>query len=95
MRVRWATPARLDLRRHVRYIAIDSPAAARQIAKRVREAVAVLATHPLMGRPGRVVDTRELVIPHTPFTVAYRVKGQTVEIVGVIHQAQEWPDSFD
>jgi len=95
MRVRWSTPARLDFRRHTRYIVADSPAAARQISARVREAVKALATHPLMGRPGRVLDTRELVVPHTPFTIAYRVSSETVEIVGVLHQARQWPDRFD
>src|SRR5437762_2731263 len=41
---------------------------------------------PLQGHPGRVVDTRELVVPRTPFTVAYRVRGQIVEVVGIVHQ---------
>jgi toxin ParE1/3/4 len=47
-----------------------------------------------MGHPGQIVDTRELVVPRTPFTVAYRVVDQTVEIIAVIHQAQQWPESF-
>jgi len=42
-----------------------------------------------------VIDTRELVVARTPFTLAYRVREQAVEIVGVIHQAQRWPESFD
>jgi toxin ParE1/3/4 len=95
MRVRWTPRARDGFRRQTRYIARDSPTAARQVAARVRAAVNGLATHPLKGRPGQVVDTRELVIPRTPFTVAYRVSEQFVEIVGVIHQAQQWPESFD
>jgi len=44
---------------------------------------------------GRVVDTRELVVPRTPFTVAYRVTEQIVEVVGVVHQARQWPESFE
>ena len=95
MRVCWSTPARLELRRQTRYIASDNPTAARQVAERVREAAKRLAAYPLLGRPGRVVDTRELVVPRTPFTLAYRVTGQIVEIIGVVHQAQEWPESFE
>ncbi len=95
MRVRWSTPAHLQLDRHAAYIAIDSPNAARQVVRRVRVAVRGLSTHPLKGRPGRVVDTRELVVAHTSLIVAYRVAGQTVQIVAVVHQAQEWPESFD
>jgi toxin ParE1/3/4 len=95
MRVRWTARARDGFRWQTRYIARDSPAAARQVATRVRDAVHSLATHPLQGRPGRVVDTRELVVPRTPFTVAYRVREQTVEVVGIVHQAQQWPESFE
>lgn len=65
------------------------------IGTRVHEAVSGLAAFPRQGRPGRVIDTRELVVPRTPFTVAYRIVSQTVEIVAVIHQAQQWPESFE
>jgi toxin ParE1/3/4 len=95
MRVCWTPRARDGFRRQTRYIARDSPAAARQVATRVRHAVRSLSTHPLQGHPGRVVDTRELVVPLTPFTVAYRVREQIVEVVGIIHQAQQWPESFE
>ena len=61
----------------------------------VRSAVAGLATHPIKGRPGRVLDTRELVVAQTSLTVAYRVAGQIVEVIAVIHQAQECPERFD
>ena len=95
MRVRWSTPARLQLRQQTRYIAAESPTAARQVARRTREAVKRLAVNPLMGHSGQVIDTRELVVPHTPFSVAYRVVEQTIEIIAVLHQAQQWPESFE
>jgi|SRR4051794_22391175 toxin ParE1/3/4 len=94
MRVRWTPRARDGFRRQTRYIAQDSPAAARRVATRVRDAVHSLATHPLQGHPGRVVDTRELVVPRTPFTVVYRVREQIVEVVGIVHHAQQWPERF-
>jgi toxin ParE1/3/4 len=95
MRVRWLPAARHDLRQHTRYIALESPAAARLVAARVRKATNDLATHPHLGHAGRVIDTRELVIPGTSFTAAYRVRQQVVEIVGLVHQAQEWPGTFN
>ncbi len=95
MRVRWTTPARLQLRAHARYIALNNPAAARRVTQRVRSAVSGLATHPLKGRPGRVLDTRELVVAHTSLIVAYRVTDKVAEVIAVIHGAQEWPESFD
>lgn len=95
MRVRWSLPARQQLDRHAAQIAVDSPAAARQVVQRVRAASRALGDHPLIGRPGRVVDTRELVVAHTSLTVAYRAIGQTVFVVAVVHQAQAWPPSFE
>lgn len=68
---------------------------ARQLAAQVQKAVANLADHPRMGREGRVIDTRELVVPNTPFTVAYRVRERRLEIVAVVHQARRWPEHFD
>jgi toxin ParE1/3/4 len=50
---------------------------------------------PQMGRRGRVKGTRELVIAGTPSIVAYTVlRGQVVEILAVIHGAQEWRAEF-
>jgi toxin ParE1/3/4 len=95
VKIRWSTPARLQLRRQSQYIAVDRPIVARLIATRVQDAVNRLADFPLQGRPGRVIDTRELVVSRTPFTVAYRVTDETVEVIAVIHQAQQWPESFE
>lgn len=37
-------------------------------------------------------NTRELVIPGTPYFLPYRVKGDVVQILGVIHEARKWPE---
>jgi toxin ParE1/3/4 len=47
-----------------------------------------------MGRPGRVKGTRELVIVGTPYIVAYRIKGDAVQVLRVLHGAQKWPQGF-
>jgi hypothetical protein len=47
---------------------------------------------PLDRRPGRVANTRELVIRRTPYIVPYRVKGEVVQIITILHSAQRWPD---
>lgn len=53
-----------------------------------------LLFHPALGRPGRVPGTRELVVTRTSFIVPYRIMGERVEILAVIHVARRWPDSF-
>ncbi len=75
-------------------IAEDNPAAATRIVLRIRMAVERLATSPGLGRPGRVAGTRELVVPGTPYIVPYRLTGDIVQIITVLHSAQKWPDRF-
>lgn len=95
MRVRWTPRARDGFRREIRYIAHDSPSGARRTASRVRAVANNLTDHPLLGREGRVIDTRELVVAGTPFIIAYRIHGQLVEIVGVVHHSRRWPQNFE
>ncbi len=80
-----------DIREH---IAADNPAAASRVIERIRAAVGRLAEFPGIGRPGRVEGTRELVISATPFIVPYRVIGDVVQILTVLHSSQRWPDRF-
>ena len=76
------------------WIGADNPAAAARMVARIRTAVERLATVPGAGRPGRVAGTRELVISGTPYLVPYRVKGDAVQIITILHSAQRWPDRF-
>ncbi len=95
MLVYWSNRAQEDMARIVAYIAEDSPDAAERVEQRIYRAIAHLTEHPGMGRPGRVDGTRELVIAGTSYIVPYRVRGQAVQIVAVMHGAQQWPESFD
>ena len=53
-----------------------------------------LVTFPEMGRHGRVPGTRELVLTSQPDIVAYRIRGQTIDILAILHGAQKWPERF-
>ncbi len=86
----WSPTARAHLRHARAFIAEDNPRAAAIMAKRILNAVERLKDFPASGRPGKLPHTRELVVPGTPFFLPYRVKGQTVEILGVIHGARKW-----
>ena len=94
MRVRWREEAANDLEVAAEYIAADNPAAAARIALAVLRRTRELGETPWIGRPGRVRDTRELVIPDTPLVVAYTVVGATVWVLRVLHSARKWPDRF-
>ena len=50
-----------------------------------------LPVFPFRGKEGRVPGTRELVLTHLPYLVVYRVGTDTIEILAMFHQFQEWP----
>jgi toxin ParE1/3/4 len=94
VRVRWLRTALANLDAEAEYIANDNPAAAARLVTRINRAVQDLRHHPAMGRPGRVLGTRELVIPGTPYIVPYRVRNDVVEVLRVFHAARRWPERF-
>ncbi|MBI1941616.1 MAG: type II toxin-antitoxin system RelE/ParE family toxin [Acidobacteria bacterium] len=94
MKIRWTQLAVEDLDSAYDYIAETNPTAARSVIARIESALKALKAHPLLGRKGRVEDTRELVVPATPFIVAYRIGKGRIEILAVIHAARRWPERF-
>ncbi len=54
------------------------------------DAVAGLADHPLLGRPGKIPGTREL-IPHDRYCLVYEIEREAVWILAVVHAARQWP----
>jgi toxin ParE1/3/4 len=91
MRLIWARPSLNDLESINDYIASDSPAAALDQLDAIETQVRLLVDHPRLGRMGRVQGTRELVVARTPYVVVYRVVGEAIEILRVMHAARRWP----
>jgi len=91
VRIRWEEDALADLADLRAYIAEDNPAAARKTAQRILAKVDLLVEHPLLGEPGRIHNTREMVIAKTPYTVIYHATGDVISILRVFHQARKWP----
>ena len=94
MRVRWLRTALRNLEAESSFIAEDDPAAARLVVRRVLTAVAMLAAQPALGRPGRVPNTRELVVLKTRYIVPYRVRGDPIEILRVFHTSRRLPQKW-
>jgi plasmid stabilization system protein ParE len=94
MRVRWLRTALRNLDGEAVFIAADDAAAAAQVVQRVLDGVAQLADQPGLGRPGRVPGTRELVVLKTRYVVPYRVRGDVVEVLRVLHTSRRLPASW-
>lgn len=89
-RRRWTRRALRRLDEIAAYIAQDNPTRATSFVRELREKVDLLAEHPL-GKPGRIYGTRELVL-HKHYIAIYRVKGDEVQILTLLHAAQQLPD---
>ncbi|RJG03582.1 type II toxin-antitoxin system RelE/ParE family toxin [Noviherbaspirillum sedimenti] len=94
MKLEWSQCALDDRDKIFDYIEQDNPHAAIAVDNRISEQVKLLAQFPEGGRTGRVEGTRELVISRTSYIVAYRISGNVVHILRVLHSAQFWPDDM-
>ena len=91
MKVAWSRRAIRHLVHLREYVERDSEQNAALVAKRILEAVDLLQAHPEMGRLGRALGTRELVVPNTPYVIPYRVRRERLELIAVFHGRQKWP----
>jgi toxin ParE1/3/4 len=95
MTIVWSPQAIADLSALRAYIAQDNKAAAQRTALHIiRNVEHLLSDNPSMGRPGRVVGTRELVVPGTPYVVPYRIRDERIQVLRVYHGARRWPERF-
>jgi addiction module RelE/StbE family toxin len=95
LRLRWTRLAECDLDDIADYIGLDSPAAAaRVILELIEQTETLLTRHAALGRAGRLLGTRELVIQGLPYVIAYRVRDNDVEILRVLHTSRRWPDDL-
>lgn len=94
MKIVWTRLALSDLDAAYNYIVANNPSAAVDTIDRIEKSVNTLKQYPEMGRPGRIPGTKELVVNRTPFIWPYRVQGEQIEILAVIHAARQWPESF-
>jgi len=90
-KVRWLRLALEDVHGIGTYLAEHDPEAARNVVLHIWEAGHSLVKAPSRGRPGRVANTRELVLTKYPYFLAYRVTKQEVQIIRVLHTSRQYP----
>jgi addiction module RelE/StbE family toxin len=88
MRLRWTEQAAVDLERIADYLFEHAPDRAPGLVREIYLAPSALLRHPSLGRPGKKPGTRELVISSLPYIVVYRIAGEVIQIIRILHGAQ-------
>jgi toxin ParE1/3/4 len=89
MRLRWTPIAADDLESIFNYLSQNSPQFTQQTMRLLYDTARSLRRFPNRGRLGKAPDTRELILPHLPYIIVYRVTPEIVEVVRIYHGAQE------
>jgi toxin ParE1/3/4 len=96
MKIVWTRRAAQHLRAAYNYWTREkSEDAADLMLDRIFAAAELLETQPEIGRPGRIPTTREFVLHPMPFLLVYRVLGDKIAIIALLHGARKWPSDFD
>lgn len=57
----------------------------------VFQSVASFTKFPGRGRLGRKLNTRGLILPDLPLIAIYRARDQVIQVIRILHAAQERP----
>ena len=92
MHLRFSDTAEKDLDK-IYYDRIEgNPKNAQRMVDNLLTAAYQLENFPLMGREGRVSNTRELSVPRTPFILVYTLPDQYhIDLETIIHERQKYP----
>ncbi len=91
----WSPTALEHLQAIYDYILADNPAAAIEVHEEIERTADLLKDNPRLGHPGRVDETRELVVPaYRNYILVYEIDAYRIYILAVMHGKQQWPDSF-
>jgi len=94
LKLYWTPTAIRHLNAAYDYVAKDSSSAADATVERIFSATEMLDRYPQIGPQGRVNGTKELIIAGTPWLVAYRLRGDSIDVLAVLHGARRWPDDL-
>jgi addiction module RelE/StbE family toxin len=89
MRVRWTEAAIADLTEIHGYLSRNFPERAQRWVRKLIIAVEPLAQFPELGRVVPEGDGRHREVLATPYRLLYRVAGQEIVIVAVVHGSRD------
>ncbi|MFT3726228.1 MAG: type II toxin-antitoxin system RelE/ParE family toxin [Terricaulis sp.] len=81
-----------DLAAIADFLAADNPGRARRVVAGLRRRCEILLAHPLVGRPRDAFGAGVRSLSHRPYVIFYRLNGEDIEILAIIHAARDLPN---
>ena len=92
MNLNYTPQAVADLDAIHAYIASENPRIADQVIARILQSMAVIESFPMIGRPGRIADTREWFLAGLPYVGIYTIADETeIDVLTIVHTRRQWP----
>ena len=92
MNLSFSSRALADLAAIRKFIAKDDPVVADRVIARMLQSIAMLRHFPVLGRDGRVPETRELPIIRLPYFAVYHFADATeIEVIAIVHERRKFP----
>jgi toxin ParE1/3/4 len=91
MRLKALPRAVRDLENIHAYISADSAEAAEAVMMKLAKSLNLITSRPELGRSVPDSKSREWSVPGLPYTIPYRVRGETVEVLRVFHTSRQRP----
>jgi plasmid stabilization system protein ParE len=89
MKIEYSRRALAQLASIYEYLAGRSPAAAHSVRTSMRATIARLEEMPLLGKSTDETDVHVLIEPEYLYRVFYRVEGQLVTVIRILHRSQQ------
>lgn len=88
----WEADALLQYEMLIQFVRDRNQLAANALAHRIDEGVERTRHFPEIGRPGRVIGTRGLIV-HPNYIVVYQVTETAIDVLRLLHARQLYPPS--
>lgn len=89
MRLAIAQAVDFDIATILEFVSTSDPQQGRKTVLAIQHAAQKLAGFPHIGRPGRILGTRELILTDYPYILVYTADENTVTVVAVLHAARD------
>ena len=74
------------------WIAHDDAVAADRVVSRIVQTAMMFGQFPLLGRTGRVDDTREFSVVGLPYMIVYTIPSEAdVDVLTIVHTRRRYP----